>query len=73
MGTLRKAISALTSECREASSGKQAFDDVELGCLLGQGSYGKVFRGVWGGKEIAVKVITSDDFLRRVELGASND
>jgi hypothetical protein len=44
-------------ECSEARSSKPAFDDVQLGCLLGQGSYGKVYRGDWGGKEVAVKVI----------------
>jgi len=42
---------------REAVTTKPAFEDVELGCLLGQGSYGKVFRGVWEGKEVAVKVM----------------
>lgn len=32
------------------------FDDVELGPLLGQGSFGKVYRGLWHGMQIAVKV-----------------
>jgi predicted Ser/Thr protein kinase len=31
---------------------------VEVGELLGKGSYGQVFRGSWYGKEVAVKVHT---------------
>ena len=34
------------------------FDDVELGPMLGQGSFGKVFRGIWNGAHVAVKVCT---------------
>lgn len=32
------------------------FDNLELGPLLGKGGYGKVFRGVRDGTELAVKV-----------------
>lgn len=35
---------------------QQPFDDVQLGPMLGQGSYGKVFRGRWNGTDVAVKV-----------------
>ena len=31
------------------------FDDLELGPLLGRGSFGRVYRGVWEGNNVAVK------------------
>ena len=31
------------------------FDDLELGPLLGRGSFGRVYRGLWEGKPVAVK------------------
>ena len=35
---------------------EQPFDDLQLGPLLGQGSFGKVYRGMWSGAPVAVKV-----------------
>lgn len=35
---------------------KHPWEDVELGPLIGQGSFGKVYRGVWNGAPVAVKV-----------------
>lgn len=37
---------------------KHPWEDVELGPLIGQGSFGKVYRGVWNGAPVAVKVGT---------------
>ena len=34
----------------------QVFEDVQLGPLLGQGGYGKVYRGLWNKTPVAVKV-----------------
>ena len=38
------------------SGKKHPWEDVELGPLIGQGSFGKVYRGVWNGAPVAVKV-----------------
>ncbi|GIL48868.1 hypothetical protein Vafri_5296 [Volvox africanus] len=46
------------------------FDDVKLGPLLGKGSYGRVYRGVWNGAQVAVKVLETiqmDDQLEVLE------
>lgn len=32
------------------------FDDLDLGPLLGKGSFGRVYRGHWEGNPVAVKV-----------------
>jgi len=32
-------------------------DPIELGSLLGRGSFGTVYQGVWQGRPVAVKVI----------------
>lgn len=34
---------------------QQVFDQVQLGPLLGSGSYGRVYRGTWRGAQVAVK------------------
>lgn len=39
-----------------ANSKKHPWEDMELGPLIGQGSFGKVYRGVWNGAPVAVKV-----------------
>ncbi|KAK9916182.1 hypothetical protein WJX75_009766 [Coccomyxa subellipsoidea] len=42
-----------------ASAGKRQlpFEGLRLGPQLGKGSYGKVYRGTWQGKRVAVKVV----------------
>mmetsp|Transcript_3321 Transcript_3321/g.9610 ORF Transcript_3321/g.9610 Transcript_3321/m.9610 type:complete len:877 (-) Transcript_3321:642-3272(-) len=36
---------------------KEPFEDVQLGPLLGKGSFGRVYRAMWNGVPVAVKVI----------------
>lgn len=36
---------------------KEPFVDVKLGAVLGSGGYGRVFKGMWDGTRVAVKVI----------------
>lgn len=34
---------------------REPFEDVQLGPLLGKGSYGRVYRAMWNGAPVAVK------------------
>lgn len=40
-------------------SRNRVFEDVQLGPLLGKGGYGKVYRGLWNGIPVAVKVLNT--------------
>ena len=37
------------------------FEDIELGALLGAGGFGSVYRGIWKGQHIAVKIVDMPD------------
>lgn len=52
---VRRQTSGLSS--RWEWEGDEPFSDVILGPVLGQGSFGKVFRGVWQGTPVAIKVL----------------
>ncbi len=41
---------------KQVGGKRHPWEDVELGPLIGQGSFGKVYRGVWNGAPVAVKV-----------------
>ncbi|KAK9827983.1 hypothetical protein WJX81_005140 [Elliptochloris bilobata] len=49
--------SGASSIVRSAIKKTQPWEDVELGPLIGAGSFGKVYRGVWNGAHVAVKII----------------
>jgi serine/threonine protein kinase len=53
----RNASSTTSGADREIS-----FRDIVLGDGVGQGSYGKVFKGVWRGNTVAVKLLGGCDF-----------
>ena len=46
----------------------EAFEDVQLGPLLGQGGFGKVYRGLWNGAAVAVKACLAAHFTERGSL-----
>ena len=52
---LQHAVAQITSTLQPAQH-FGPFEDVQLGPLLGQGSYGQVYRGVWQGAAVAIKV-----------------
>ena len=53
---LRHTVSHITSTLQPTQH-FGPFEDVQLGPLLGQGSFGRVYRGVWQGAAVAIKVI----------------
>ena len=63
LGIAQAAIAQVGTDTWLAQVGgigkKHPWEDVELGPLIGQGSFGKVYRGVWNGAPVAVKVIFS--------------
>ena len=53
------------------SEKKHPWEDVELGPLIGQGSFGKVYRGVWNGAPVAVKVRMCRLLWRALAVGCA--
>lgn len=49
-------VCSASREFGESPLGMIPVPGVELGELLGKGSYGRVFRGTWHGEEVAVKI-----------------
>ncbi|KAI8468625.1 MAG: hypothetical protein J3K34DRAFT_477631 [Monoraphidium minutum] len=49
----------------EGDAGQQLLDHVALGVLLGAGSFGRVYKGRWQGRDVAVKVMIHDASVAR--------
>ncbi len=40
--------------------------ELEMGDLLGAGSYGEVYRAMWKGTDVAVKMMTSEEVTKEM-------
>jgi predicted Ser/Thr protein kinase len=57
--TLQHFAKTLVEHGSQVSQGVP-IDGVQLGPMLGKGSYGRVYHGYWQGTEVAVKVRKAD-------------
>lgn len=63
--------SAGSNVCRSSFLTKQenVLDGLQLGPLLGFGSFGRVYYGMWYGSEVAVKVMENESVRQKTEMG----
>jgi predicted Ser/Thr protein kinase len=52
---------------RDQSDWEIDYDELEIGDILGSGGFGEVYRAMWKGTEVAVKVMASEKATKEME------
>eukprot|EP00727_Mastigamoeba_balamuthi_P006829 m51a1_g2767 putative tyrosine (836) ;mRNA; r:999894-1003775 len=67
-GSRRKEYAVVTVKAETKLSTRIDVDELEVGTLVGEGSFGTVFRGTWRGNTVAIKQLRNAGDLNAKEL-----